>query len=474
MLDVVIPYHGRYDWLSVCLAALARFSSNPIRVILVDNASEPDDSIAPATPCTKLESVIAACEEINPRMTIERVRLGENRSFSHSINAGVAHGSSKYICLLNSDVVVTPGWDAALLAHLADETVGLVGPRTNYAIGLQGGGVDTAQGPPFLVFFCVALRRAVWDAVGPLDAETFGDWCGGEDLDYSWRVKESGWKLQIADFFVHHGGSQTYRSLVKAEAQNAMHERAELRLKTKWGQESYERLRKLPAEIKVGIGVIMIDRRIDYEYFRCMYDLLAHYSSTRGPGAGRQIHWCDVSRFPPGAARNMVGQWAVEHPAKLDYLLMIDDDMGFPPHFLSRLIDHQVDVVAGLAYKRRPPHGTVAYSWRKEGEGYLDLNGIEHTGLVKVDAVGFGGVLIKVDVLRAMTKPLFDFNAKFGEDLGFCKKAQDEAKAEIYVDTELVMAHMGDPIRVDEGYVKAYRQAQAAKAQQHEPVVVQA
>jgi GT2 family glycosyltransferase len=464
MFDVVIPYHGRYDWLSVCLTALARFSSNPLHVILVDNASPKDEEAAHLRGTEvaggKFGTLGLTLTEINPRMTISTIRLGENKSFSHSVNAGVAHGTSKYVCVLNSDVVVTPGWDAVLLTHLADETVGLVGPRTNYASGVQG--TADRLPAPFLIFFCVAFRRATWDAVGPLDAETFCDWSGGEDLDYSWRVKEHGLSLVVADLFVHHGGSQTYRGTeVHPETQQAMHDRANLRLEKKWGPGSFAQRTATDRQKKVGIGLIMADRRLDYEYFRSMIDLLQRCGSERRT----PFYWCEVSRTSPGVARNMVAKWAVEHAAHLDYLLFVDDDMRFPPEFLSRLIGHDVDVVAGLAYKRKPPFGTVAYSWRNEGEGYAAFEGIEHQGLMKVDAVGFGGALMKVDVLRRMQKPYFDFNAKFGEDLGFCKKAQDEARAEIYVDTDLIMGHVGDPAVIDEAYVRAYRLGQQRKAE---------
>jgi GT2 family glycosyltransferase len=64
--------------------------------------------------------------------------------------------------------------------------------------------------------YCVALRREVWDRVGPLDEQfTLGTF---EDDDYSDRVRRAGLRVVCArDAFVHHYGSATFDELPQRE-----------------------------------------------------------------------------------------------------------------------------------------------------------------------------------------------------------------------------------------------------------------
>ena len=65
-----------------------------------------------------------------------------------------------------------------------------------------------------LAFFCVALRREVFESVGPLD-ERFGTGMF-EDGDYVRRVRDAGWDVRCArDAFVHHWQKASFRRLGK-------------------------------------------------------------------------------------------------------------------------------------------------------------------------------------------------------------------------------------------------------------------
>src|SRR5207249_2140339 len=112
-----------------------------------------------------------------------------NDGFAHAVNQGLAAATRDALVIMNDDVVVTPGWLAGLLAHLDDPTVGLVGPTTNAApnearitttYGTYGQLTDFAterqkrfgnQSFDMAVstMFCTALRRDVFERVGPLD-----------------------------------------------------------------------------------------------------------------------------------------------------------------------------------------------------------------------------------------------------------------------------------------------------------------
>ena len=67
-----------------------------------------------------------------------------------------------------------------------------------------------------LAFFCVAMPRAVYEKVGPLD-ERFGPGMF-EDGDYNRRVRAAGYDVRCArDSFVHHWQMASFRRLGRDE-----------------------------------------------------------------------------------------------------------------------------------------------------------------------------------------------------------------------------------------------------------------
>jgi hypothetical protein len=64
-------------------------------------------------------------------------------------------------------------------------------------------------------------------------------------------------------------------------------------------------------------------------------------------------------------------------------------------------------------------------------------------GLFRVDAFGFGAVLIKRDVFERVPRPWFKGH-EGGEDIGFCRKAREHG-IELWCDGRYWLAHLGDP-----------------------------
>jgi hypothetical protein len=144
-----------------------------------------------------------------------------------------------------------------------------------------------------------------------------------------------------------------------------------------------------------------------------------------------------------------------------DYLYMIDDDMICPNDMFEQLYRHNVDLVAPLAFTRNFPHHAVIY--RLE-EGFNPCNKqpffinrwidkYPENQLVECDAVGFGAVLIKAEVLKKVEKPRFMCSSGTGEDVLFCHKAR-KAGFRIFMDTSLKLGHLSHPVEVTEDYVK--------------------
>lgn len=154
-------------------------------------------------------------------------------------------------------------------------------------------------------------------------------------------------------------------------------------------------------------------------------------------------------------ARELMAQTALQLGA--DYLFMMDDDMLAPADLFDRLYRHDVDVVAALAFTRNPPYSAVLYEVKEGYDPHLKrryaltqwIKNFPKGKLVECDAAGFGAVLIKVDVLRNMKPPYFMCSSGTGEDIWFCMRAKQEARAKIFMDTSTEIGHIGSPIIVD-------------------------
>ncbi len=147
-----------------------------------------------------------------------------NAGFSAGNNIGIKKARGQYIALLNNDVYVTPGWIAGLLRHFkSDAMIGMVGPRTNnignsarletfynnveeminLSMDLYEKNCGKSYSINVLAFFCVIIKKEVFDKIGLLD-EVYGIGLF-EDDDFCHRAKLAGYKLICAnDVFVHH------------------------------------------------------------------------------------------------------------------------------------------------------------------------------------------------------------------------------------------------------------------------------
>lgn len=165
---------------------------------------------------------------------------------------------------------------------------------------------------------------------------------------------------------------------------------------------------------------------------------------------------CDtVGEVFPAYAREMLATVAVDN--EFDYLFMVDTDMLTPINLFERLYKHNVDIVAPLAFTRNVPHKPVIYNlnegYEQVTKQYYYTNFVvdryPKDQLVRCDAVGFGAVLIKVDVLRALKTPRFMVTSGAGEDIHFCHVA-GKAGFKVFVDTATKLTHLGFPKHIDE------------------------
>ena len=141
-------------------------------------------------------------------------------------------------------------------------------------------------------------------------------------------------------------------------------------------------------------------------------------------------------------ARNVIAKYAQEN--KFDYILWVDSDMLLPKDTLTRLLSHDTDIVSGV-YRYKLLNDKRIVAKRLTGDDYTDVLADElYTDgeITEVDAFGFGCVLMKVSVLDKIPYPWFVYTLEMGEDVYFCRKAQN-AGFKLYLDKKIICGHKG-------------------------------
>lgn len=146
------------------------------------------------------------------------------------------------------------------------------------------------------------------------------------------------------------------------------------------------------------------------------------------------------------------------------HVLMLDADHQHPPHVTQLLARWVLDdptrlVVGGLNFRRGEPYDPCAYLRGEDGLLYPPSEW--QRGLVEVDAIGTGSLLIAREAFERIEPPWFfnDYSMVMedrwpGEDIGFSKKC-NEAGIKLWVDTTTTSPHMIDAV-VDESSYRDY------------------
>lgn len=189
-VDIIVPVYNSIHIAKQCLEKVVERTVWPYHLYIVDDASDEYTH-------NKLEEFVNNHPDIATLITNQR-----NRGFAATVNRGVRAGNGEYVCLLNSDVLVTDMWLTKLVLSLkADDKNQIACPATNNTAVVD---IPMAQGSSYLAMnsvferfavrnypeimptgFCFILRRELLNKIGYLD-ESYANF--GEETEAWWRT----------------------------------------------------------------------------------------------------------------------------------------------------------------------------------------------------------------------------------------------------------------------------------------------
>lgn len=272
MISIVIPIYNQHELTQECIEAV-RLNTQDYELILIDNGSIPP-----------IEKPYAGFVDVN------LIRNDMNLGFPAAVNQGIRAAKGDVICLLNNDVIVTPG-AINRLAEFLDEYA-IVGPTTGYCAGAQkvqapiyeninelnevakqaadsfAGIIDDVL---FVIGFMMVFKKSLFEEIGEFDESMWP--CSGEEIDFCFRAKQAGHRIGVArGVYVHHEGSQTFRQMQddKQIDYGKICRDCDKHLAEKWGYDFWQRQTRLYSfdttkRINLGCGYAHIEGYVNID-----------------------------------------------------------------------------------------------------------------------------------------------------------------------------------------------------------------
>lgn len=211
MISLVIPVYNRPDEIVELLESISQQGDTDFEVIVVEDGSTRTckEEIAPFASRMKLQYFFK-----------------ENSGPGPSRNYGVQHASGDYVIVLDSDCILPSDYLRIVRQHLDNEQIDAFGgpdkahasfttlqKAINYSMtsflttgGIRGGMKNVNKFHPRS--FNMGVRTEVWNKLGGFSQMRYG-----EDIDFSIRLKEAGYKVVLMpDAWVWHKRRNTLKS----------------------------------------------------------------------------------------------------------------------------------------------------------------------------------------------------------------------------------------------------------------------
>ena len=231
-LSIIVPVHDAPEVTNRCLMSLQKYAPKA-EIILVDDAS-------------KLEETNKILEDFSSRNNWKLIRHLEPLGHSVACGAGASQATRPYLCLLNSDTVVTPWcWRLITQAFEDNPNIGVAGPSTSHAGNLQTLPLaDFARfylndsqiceyarrllaeysdtiltDMPWVSGFAFFIRRSIWEQLGGFD-QNLPDYCN--DVELCRRILETGYRaVWVRNSYIHHFSGASYSKTIGAKSISA-------------------------------------------------------------------------------------------------------------------------------------------------------------------------------------------------------------------------------------------------------------
>lgn len=251
--SVVIPVYNRPQEVSELLESLLHQKYVDFEVIVVEDGSSISSK--------------AVVDSFAGRLDIHYYEK-PNSGPGQSRNYGAAHSKGDYLIVLDSDVIVPPGYFEAICKELrthkadlfggpdrADESFTPMQKAINYSMtsffttgGIRGGNKKMDKFYPRS--FNMGVRRDVYDALGGFSKMRFG-----EDVDFSIRAFQNGYTGRLfPDAWVYHKRRTDLKKFFKQVYNSGI---ARINLYKKY-PDSLKLVHLLPAVFTVGVVLLLI------------------------------------------------------------------------------------------------------------------------------------------------------------------------------------------------------------------------
>jgi GT2 family glycosyltransferase len=215
-----------------CLESIEKNTKYPYKVLVIDNGSK--------------QETLNYLNEIKRSGKIDVIFNKDNLGWVKAVNQGLFYSDSFYVCVMNNDTIVYPGWLQQMVKGFRnDKAVGIVNPLWELPKKFKGSrdqyfkqiitkqqdeyvDTDWARG------FCYLVKREVINATGGLDYDFSPAYY--DDWDFSLRAIEEGYKcIRAKGAFVYHYKNVSYPEVLGEKGFNKIFKEKARIFHQKWG-----------------------------------------------------------------------------------------------------------------------------------------------------------------------------------------------------------------------------------------------